>query len=227
VISSSSSREWRWANTGQLVAIGVPYRHGRHYATNIKDFAPLLRHWRRLHELGFVHGDVRGFNMAMINENEGFLIDLDNGGHVNGTIGNPPRYYPDGYNFGLADGARPKRPDRSPITMKDDLEAMANFMFGLYKSVKGSSGVKLDDQDDLEECVSTLEVGSVEAALRVHDSLLQFVDGAEWSVRPATVHLRDALEHFGYDLKKPPGQVVKGRVGTDPATGSPSKLQKG
>jgi hypothetical protein len=97
----SSSRDWLWAKRGQFVAIVVPYRHGRHYATNIKDFKPVLKHLRRLHKRGFVHGDVRGFNMAMKNEDEGFLIDLDYGGKVDGS--NPPKY-PEGYKFDLADG---------------------------------------------------------------------------------------------------------------------------
>ena len=51
---SSSSRDWLWAKKGQFVAIVVPYRHGVHYATNIKDFKPILKHLRKLHEHGFV-----------------------------------------------------------------------------------------------------------------------------------------------------------------------------
>jgi hypothetical protein len=224
--SSSSSREWRWAKKGQCVAIGVPYRRGRHYATNIKDFTPILKQLRRLHVLGFVHGDVRGFNMAMMNENEGFLIDFDNGGNVNGTIGNPPRY-PEGYKYLLADGDRRKRPDRSPITRKDDLQAMTNFMCRLHVPAEFQGSAELDRrQRELVKGVEELEGGNVDAALLFNDALHQFAADAGWSVVPATGALLEALESFGYDMKKPSGRVVKPRVRTDPATGSPSKPQR-
>jgi hypothetical protein len=197
---SSSSRDWLWAKKGQFVAILVPYRHGRHYATNIKDFKPILEHLRRLHENGFVHGDIRGFNMAMKNENEGYLIDFDYGGKVAGSVGNPPMY-PEGYKFYLPDGDRPRRPERSPITMKDDLQAMTNLMCRLFIPAEFQASADLHHrQEALLNGAKTLEAGSAQAALRFHDSVLQFVDDAGWSVRPATDRLRQALEDFGYAM---------------------------
>jgi hypothetical protein len=228
---SSSSRDWLWAKKGQFVAILVPYRHGRHYATNIKDFKPILKHLRRLHENGFVHGDIRGFNMAMKNENEGYLIDLDYGGKVDGSPGNAPRY-PEGYKFYLPDGSRPRQPDRSPITMKDDLQAMTNLMWRLYVpgDCQGIAGEYsyFGKRKDLVEGAARLEAGSREAALLFNDALRQCADEAGWSVTPAIDDLLTALEDFGYDMKsEAPDQAVQPRVGTDPATGSPSKQQKG
>jgi hypothetical protein len=216
---------------GQFVAIVVPYRHGVHYATNLKDFKPVLRHLRRLHALGFVHGDVRGFNMAMNNEDEGHLIDLDYGGKVKCNFGNPPRY-PEGYNFGLADGDREEQPERNLITMKDDLQAMTNYMCRLYVPVpddyqgSASFGRLSHLQLGLVERAIRLEEG-LDEALTLNDELFQFADEAGWNVRPASTRLRKALARFGYDMGNLPGRVVEGRVGTDPATGSPSKLQMG
>jgi hypothetical protein len=223
---SSSSWEWRWVKKGQFVAIGVLYRRGWHYATNIKDFTPILKHLRRLHAHGAVHGDVRGFNMAMINENEGFLIDLDYGGKVICDVGNPPRY-PEGYNYLLVDGARDKRPERSPITRKDDLQAMTNFMCRLYVPTEFQGSAELDRrQRELVKGVGELEVGNVDAALMFNDALVQFADDGGWSVMPATGALLEALESIGYDMKKSAGRAGKRPVGTDPATGSPSKPQR-
>jgi hypothetical protein len=227
---SSSSRDWLWAKKGQFVAILVPYRHGRHYATNIKDFKPILKHLRRLHENGFVHGDIRGFNMAMKNENEGYLIDLDYGGKVDGSPGNAPRY-PEGYKFGLDDGDREERQERSIITMKDDLQAITNLMWRLYvpgDDYQGIADSYFGKRKDLVEGAARLEEGSREAALRFNDTLHQCADKAGWSVTPATSALLRALKRFGYDLEREaPDQAVKRCVGTDPATGSPAKQQKG
>jgi hypothetical protein len=195
----SSSRDWLWAKKGQFVAIVVPYRHGRHYATNIKDFKPVLEHLRRLHENGFVHGDVRGFNMAMKNEDEGFLIDLDYGGKADGS--NPPKY-PEGYKFDLADGDREERQERSHITVKDDLQAMTNLMWRLYVpgDYQGIADSYFGKRKDLVEGAARLEAGSREAALLFHDTLHQCADEAGWSVTPATGALLRALKRFGYDL---------------------------
>jgi hypothetical protein len=196
---SSSSREWRWENAGQCVAIGVPYRRGRHCATNIKDFTPILKHLRRLHELGFVHGDVRGFNMAMINENEGFLIDLDYGGKVICDVGNPPRY-PEGYNYLLVDGARDKRPERSHVTRKDDVHAIATFMFLLFKPVQYLPEPVNDRQESLLNRATSVGEASAKDVTNLMNDMLRFVNESCWDVTPATPLFRSALVTFGYDL---------------------------
>jgi hypothetical protein len=59
-------RDWLWkGRTGKLLVIATPYRHGRPYAKQPTDFLPVIEHLERLHQLGFVHGDIRAFNMLL------------------------------------------------------------------------------------------------------------------------------------------------------------------
>lgn len=232
---SSGTREWLWICKGQFQAIVVPFYPGRHYATNMKDFVPVLKYLKRLHLHGCVHGDVRGFNMAMVDEYEGRLIDLDFGGRIRRDddpedkkrLGNYPKY-PEGYNFTPPDGYRKKRKDRSPITTHDDLYAMAQFMSRTFKADVKSPGITfcgLITQEELVNHVMLAGEGDADAVLILNDALRQFAGEAKWNVVP-DIDMIEALQKFGYDLDSPDAAVERSGVATFPATGSPSKPQR-
>lgn len=94
---------WPWRVTGQLLVLSVPYHEGRHYAKSIAEFVPLVKKLKALHEAGFVHGDIRCFNIVF-SEKDSHFIDYDLGGATDGKGDGPP--YPFGYTFVLRDGSR-------------------------------------------------------------------------------------------------------------------------
>lgn len=231
---TSSSREWLWERKGQFLAISVPHYRGRHYAKNIMDFKPILRHLKRLHEHGCVHGDVRGFNMVIVDEHEGHLIDLDYGGRVKRdddseekkTLDNYPKY-PEGYKIDLPDGFRMERESRSPITAKDDVFALAQFMFTAFRvSREGrKAGAHLVDlQEELAQSVEDAADNDETTVLTLNDALSQFADEAKWDLVP-TLRLRRDLEKFGCTFAQSDSSVERS-VATFPATGSPSKRHR-
>jgi thiamine kinase-like enzyme len=64
------------------VVFETPFREGRHVAKKPGISCQLFK--PQLHEDGFVHGDIRGFNTVFSeNEGEGWLIDFDFGGKEN------------------------------------------------------------------------------------------------------------------------------------------------
>lgn len=232
---SSATRGWLWLCKGQFQAILVPFYAGRHYAANMKDFVPVLKYLKRLHLHGCVHGDVRGFNMAMVDEYEGRLIDLDYGGRIRSDDGTDDKRrrdnfpnYPEGYNFTPPDGYRKKRKARSPITTYDDLYAMAHFMSRTFRADIDSPGITLDwlkTQEELLRHVKQAEACDADSVLILNDALRQFAGQARLNVVP-DVAMMEALQTFGYDLNRPDAAVERGGTATFPATGSPSKPQK-
>jgi hypothetical protein len=92
---------WTTSPQKRLVVIAIPFREGRHFAQNPKDFLPIIDHLEKLHKAGYVHGDIRAFNTVFSEEEgKGCLIDFDFSGKT-GTV-----FYPKGYNQSLADGDR-------------------------------------------------------------------------------------------------------------------------
>jgi serine/threonine protein kinase len=104
-----------------------------------------------MHRAGYVHGDIRAFNMVLNyhgnyeNDPFGKLIDFDYGGivrsnavdgdnddgFVSGYI-NPK--YPSSYNHSLVDGHRLGRPGKL-ITVNHDWYALGHVIFDMYKLV--------------------------------------------------------------------------------------------
>ena len=85
------------ANTRSLQVIVTPYRPGTHVAKKPTSFLPIIDDLKSLHDEGFVHGDIRGFN-TVFDENSGCLIDFDFGGKEGKAE------YPKGYRQALLDG---------------------------------------------------------------------------------------------------------------------------
>ena len=90
-------------NSLQLIL--TPFRKGRHFAKKPTDFLPIIDQLKDLHAAGFVHGDIRAYNMIFAERDEshkprGWLIDFDFGGGT-GVVSYPP-----GYKSTLVDGLR-------------------------------------------------------------------------------------------------------------------------
>jgi hypothetical protein len=88
------------AGVRQLQVIAVPYKEGSHMASKWTDFIPIIRQLQTLHNVGYVHGDIRGFNVVFAG-NDGGLIDFDFSGKPEHK-----KTYPPGYRDSLCDGSR-------------------------------------------------------------------------------------------------------------------------
>jgi serine/threonine protein kinase len=78
----------------QLLVISVPYKKGSHIVNKLTDFIPIIQQLQELHAKGYVHGDIRGFNVLFSENGGGGLIDFD-------FSGTPEKdSYPPGYALG-------------------------------------------------------------------------------------------------------------------------------
>jgi len=84
----------------QLLVIAVPYKAGSHIVNKLTDFIQIIQQLQDLHAKGYVHGDIRGFNVLFSENGGGGLIDFD-------FSGTPEKdSYPPGYRQALNDGLR-------------------------------------------------------------------------------------------------------------------------
>eukprot|EP00980_Cylindrotheca_fusiformis_P007167 scaffold1506_cov74-Cylindrotheca_fusiformis.AAC.2 len=136
ISNSSSSRTTSTTNDPDhsmlllmMMIIAVPYRPGSHIARKPKDFVPIIKQLQELHNMGFVHGDIRAFNTVFgEKENEGsWLIDFDFGG----KIGDSSTKYSTGYRARLDDGYR-KGEGGNPILTWHDWFALGQLIFYVH-----------------------------------------------------------------------------------------------
>lgn len=86
---------------GQLIIIKYPFLPGTHVPRRLVQFFRIIENLVRVHNEGWVHGDVRLANMVFGNDEEsGTLIDFDLSGPRS------VRRYPAGYNADINDGYR-------------------------------------------------------------------------------------------------------------------------
>jgi serine/threonine protein kinase len=131
----SSSPNWFWEFRGQLVILSSPRLVGKHFATSVRQLLGVVEHLEKLHNEGYVHGDIRASNIIFIEEDvkngikpNGFLIDFDLGGKV----GEESTKYPEGFTPTLNDGRRPVE-GGSQITKQDDWYSLLYVLFFLHK----------------------------------------------------------------------------------------------
>ena len=134
-----SNMEWLWKFQGQLKVISTPYHEGKHYATKPKHFLPIIDHLEQIHASGFVHGDIRAYNMVLNYKDddddtndpnhkpEGYLIDFDFGGR---EAESPT--YPSGYVHKLDDAFRLGRPG-DIITTAHDWYALGDVIMNRHE----------------------------------------------------------------------------------------------
>ena len=56
---------WLWKFCGQVKVICTEFHEGVHYAKRPEHFIPIIDHLEQLHENGYVHGDIRAYNMVL------------------------------------------------------------------------------------------------------------------------------------------------------------------
>ena len=119
--------DWLWQSKGQLKVISTPYHEGKHYATHPNQYLPIVDRLEELHNNGYVHGDIRAYNMVLnyedANNPKGWLIDFDFGGRINER----PKY-PSGYVHSLDDGFRLGKPGKA-IEDDHDWYALGQIIF--------------------------------------------------------------------------------------------------
>jgi serine/threonine protein kinase len=118
-----------------LTLISTPYREGGHSVSKPSQFIPIIKNLHCLHELGYVHGDIRAFNTVIGNESS-YLIDFDFAGKA-GFV-----KYPPGYNFSLEDGSRIGRPNQK-IEKCNDWFDLGSLIFEKY-NFEGPENMQLD-----------------------------------------------------------------------------------
>lgn len=57
--------DWLWKFKGKVLIISTTFHDGVHYAERPEHFQPIVKALARLHSKGYVHGDIRAFNMVL------------------------------------------------------------------------------------------------------------------------------------------------------------------
>jgi hypothetical protein len=188
-MNSVYAMDWLWTYQGKLLIISAPYHNGVHYAAHPLHFQPIINHLKQLHEHGFVHGDIRAYNMVLnytssssesgevvggghrndsSDENMGWLIDFDFGGK-HGDV-----EYPKGYRHWLEDGRRPGR-EGNKITIMDDWKSLVGLILYTHSFVK-IQGAKLTDEQELSMLRMKEELDRyLELKVSSNDSLPSYV----------------------------------------------------
>jgi hypothetical protein len=164
---------WMWTMQGELVVISIPFVEGNHFASTVEDFIPVVRALKRMHEEGYVHGDIRCFNIVF---GKG-LIDFDFGGHMDSAK------YPPGYQDCLGDGRRLGRAGQN-ITKWHDWFALIHVIFVIHRLQypKNESIERLHRRDRFLSNARPDDVANVAMDL---ESFLLDVKGT-WTVTPET-----------------------------------------
>lgn len=116
---------------GQMEVIAVPFIEGTHKFTTINQALDVVRFLKHMHEKGYVHGDIRGFNLiASDQEGASQPIDFDFGGRVSESEEDSVKY-PPGYIPEPGDGIRPGEPGQ-PIKKEHDVRSLISVLFGYH-----------------------------------------------------------------------------------------------
>jgi hypothetical protein len=202
--------DWMWSFRGprllgELLVVKIPYIKGEHFARNPMDFVEVIRFLQKMHEEGYVHGDVRAFNMII---RKG-LIDFDYGGSIE-----QGRTYPPGYRDDLPDGFR-LGVEEKVITTWHDWYALIKVVFKVHE-VKPPTIALTDLQElvqkealsqRLDEFVLLLEEHgdgcpepTPEAQKELPDKLVKFLKDAQdsdWKIK-LDDRFKASLKKFGY-----------------------------
>lgn len=148
---------------GKIEVIAVTYVTGDHYCSSVRQALSAAKFLHRMHEAGFVHGDLRGLNLVF-NESSSEAIDFDFGGADGKTV------FPMGYVDVLPDGYREISQSRL-ITQASDVSAFLHILNRLH-FILGSFSTQFDEfylqsPKTMQEIVAKLEEG--DSALMVPD----------------------------------------------------------
>jgi hypothetical protein len=117
---------WLWKRCHAILVLSIPFYKGSHAATHPKHFLPIIKFLHNLHVRGLAHGDIRCFNILFVDDQIGFLIDLDYAGEAGKAK------YPLGYAPALIDGNR-KGKEKELLRTRDDWVALRYTMCWLHQ----------------------------------------------------------------------------------------------
>jgi serine/threonine protein kinase len=223
-----SDIDWLWDYKGELQVISTTYYDGVHYTTHPLHFLPIINHLESLHSQGFVHGDIRAYNMVLPRDaanasagkvDDGWLIDFDYGGTADIVK------YPKGYKPVLADGVRPGKAGK-PITIMDDWMSLFSLILKKYDFIPGSDyryddpeyGTKLSMLRDQLTIYYEIDPGKhVKSPGTLLREYLQLVS-KEYTIKPEQSFMADMKDCGLWNNTSNTGKNVSGA-----ATGTPKK----
>ena len=198
-----------------LRIIAFPYKNGTHGAKQPTDFIPIIDELIKLHSLGYVHGDIRGFNVVFGDESG--LIDFD----LSGIPGK--RTYPQGYREDLRDGFRLGTgytgDDDNKLDFYHDWFAFGNLMF-IYHDWNAPPNFASEAESRLNKTLvkwSKLKSHPSSGELENLKDDLRYVDHQKWTVCPTKVFAEE-LSRFKNQERM---DAFRG------ATGSPEPMSNG
>lgn len=213
--SSSHDNDSFWNSMPRdrkLLVIATPYRQGSHTATKPKGFVPILSELRKLHDKGFVHGDIRAFNTVFNEEDgQGCLIDFDYGGTKN------EGRYPKGYRMELEDGHR-LGSEGNNIEPWHDWYALGQLIFVVH--IFQSPDEQTDEKRDIlklrifiaQELWRVMDRDPTSEEVKELENLLCELDEQGWTVRPGMSYgmVLASITHTG------PAATNQGATGSPP-----------
>ena len=180
---------WSSSSTTHLQIIALPYKNGKHYATNPTDFIRIIDQLEKLHSLGYVHGDIRAFNVLF--GDEGSLIDFDFGGI-------PGKAYPQGYKQMLSDGWRlgtgDSERDDNKLQFYHDWYALGILMFTIHdwnEPPNASDASQIRFTFKLQRKWNNLDSTPTPAEIEKLKEDLKYFNQQHWTVSPSRRFARD------------------------------------
>jgi hypothetical protein len=216
VDDSIAKQDWLWEFGGELLVIETVFHEGPQYAPSPKEFIPVVAFLQKMHEKGYVHGDIRCANIVFGK----CLIDFDLGGRLEDAP-----TYPAGYQSSLVDGSRLGTAG-ALITKWHDWHALLKVMFELHQLYPpADDGTVIDRDRDRDYFVRKTgkpitplagdSLGDEAKVQNLADELITFLHQAEsWTVL-LTDEFHTAVTSWGGFAEPTP------RRDSDPATGSP------
>jgi hypothetical protein len=122
----TNSPGWLWMYKGQLMVLSTGFIKGKHYATSVSQLLGAVTDLEKLHNGGYVHGDIRAYNI-IFGENTAQLIDFD----IAGLQELSSTKYPEGYKRSLMDGNR-LGVEGQQIMKREDWRALIYILFVLH-----------------------------------------------------------------------------------------------
>jgi hypothetical protein len=144
--------------SSRLLVLSTPYVEGRPWAVSPSEFRPLVAQLEALHGKGYVHGDIRCFNIAFgPDQGSCRLFDFDLGGRVvdgddeaagqGADRSAGALCYPAGYRQDLADGIR-LGAEGQPVTKSDDWYALTSVILRCHELVCPPAAAAATEEDD-------------------------------------------------------------------------------
>jgi serine/threonine protein kinase len=163
-----------------VLVISTPFRKGSHVAKRPNDFLPIIEQLQKIHDAGYVHGDIRASN-TVFSGDLGYLIDFDFSGKA-GTA-----RYPTGYVRNLDDGNRMGFEEQE-IEKWQDWFDFGQVMFFVHEFLKPKAEEDQQLRLSFVDCKDYWMALETEPPVEKVDELkeiLSIVEERGWTVKPS------------------------------------------